>query len=32
VCKVLVGKPERDQGVDGRMGSELISRRLGGGV
>jgi hypothetical protein len=35
--KVLIGKPEgkshlKDQGVDGRMGSERILRRLAGGV
>jgi hypothetical protein len=35
VCKVLVGKPEgkghlKDQGVDGRMGSEWILERLAG--
>jgi hypothetical protein len=37
VYRVLMGKPEgkshlRDQGVDGRMGSEWILGRLAGGV
>jgi hypothetical protein len=37
VYRVLVGKPEEgdhleDQGVDGRMGSEWILRRLAGGA
>jgi hypothetical protein len=37
IIMLLVGKPEgkrslEDQGVDGRMGSEWILRRLAGGV
>jgi hypothetical protein len=36
LCKILVGKPKEryhseDQGVDGRMGSQLVLRRLAGG-